>query len=281
MGDPMTDDIKYIYKTVQAIRGLESRSIAKEQKEGWELVDQTPTALRTSLKFRRVQPETILSKAWTTFRGFPPGKQRLVAAGAAGLLLFAAVGIGVAAAQENAAESASANGVPVQSAAPAPAEEAGPAETTEPAAANYQPSPSSNPRTAAEVDQVITVENNADFAALLATTDYCGSSVAEFAAKYDGRTIEFDGSITNMQNHEGYNTRYDILLGPGTEGPATTRGPAFKYEDVNMLDLKFSGANAPSYVSEGDSFRFTAEVDEYDPVRGCLFFLDPVSTVLR
>jgi hypothetical protein len=84
-----------------------------------------------------------------------------------------------------------------------------------------------------------------------------------------------------MKNHEGYNTRYDILLGPGDDGPATTRGPAFKYEDVNMFDLKFTGATAPSYVGEGDTFRFTAEVDEYDAVRGCQFFLNPVSTAVR
>lgn len=272
-------EIKYEYKTVQAMRGMEKRSIAKEQAEGWELVDQSHGALRTSLKFRRVQPETFLSKAWVKFRGLPPAKQGIVAAGMALLLVFAVVGIGVASAQEKSVESAAGNEEPAQSAAPTSSGEAGPAQSTAPAAVNESPSPA--PTSSAQPEQVLTLENNAEFAALLAVSDYCDASVAEFAAEYEGRKIEFDGSITHMQNHEQYDTRYDILLGPGDEGPATTRGPAFKYEDVNMLNLKLTGNDVPSFVGEGDTFRFTAEVDEYDPVGGCLFFLNPVSTAVR
>ena len=95
------------------------------------------------------------------------------------------------------------------------------------------------------------------------------------------KTGEFDGSIANMQNHEKYDTRYDILLGPGNAGPKTTAGPAFKYENVNMFDLEFTGKSVPSYVAEGDKFRFTAEVGEYNANKGCLFFLTPVSTAVR
>jgi hypothetical protein len=134
---------------------------------------------------------------------------------------------------------------------------------------------------AEETDQVITPENNKDFAALLVATDYCEPSMAQFAAKYQGRKIEFDGSITNMQHHEKYDTRYDILVGPGNAGPKTTAGPAFKYDNVNMFDLKFTGKSVPSSVAEGDKFRFTAEVGEYNPNKGCLFFLTPVSTTVR
>ena len=63
-----------------------------------------------------------------------------------------------------------------------------------------------------------------------------------------------------MQHHENYDTRYDILMGPGNAGPKTTAGPAFKYENVNMFDLKFTGKSVPSNVTEGDTFRFTSEV---------------------
>jgi hypothetical protein len=45
-----------------------------------------------------------------------------------------------------------------------------------------------------------------------------------------------------------------------------------------MLDLKLTGTNVPSFVGEGDKFRFTAEVGEYNATRGCLFFLTPVAT---
>jgi hypothetical protein len=147
-------------------------------------------------------------------------------------------------------------------------------QSTESAAVTEKPAPAPTEDT----DQVINAKNNKDFAALLLGTDSCGPSVAQFADKYQGRNIEFDGSITNMQK---YNAGYDILVGPGDAGPKTTAGPAFKYENVNMFDLKFTGTSVPSYVAEGDKFRFTAEVGEYDPNRGCLFFLTPVSTTAR
>jgi len=271
----MPHDIKYEYKSVQAVRGLESRSIAKEQREGgWELVDQIHGTLRTTLKFRRVKPDTTLSKAWDVFRGLAPAKQRAVVAGMAILLVLAAVGIGTSAANEKRNAKPTDSVALSETSAPSPAPSV--AEAT---GQTSDPSPASS--AAGEADQVITPENNEEFAALLASTDYCDPSMADFAAKYHGRRIEFDGSITKMQHHETYKTRYDILIGPGNGGPKTTVGPAFKYEDVNTFDLKFNGSSVPSSVSEGDTFRFVAEVGEYKPVQGCLFFLTPVSTTVR
>jgi hypothetical protein len=84
-----------------------------------------------------------------------------------------------------------------------------------------------------------------------------------------------------VQHHGNYDTRYDILVGPGDAGPKTRAGPAFKYENVNMFDLKFGGKSVPSYVTEGDKIPFTAEVGEYKPNQGCLFFLTAVSTTVR
>jgi hypothetical protein len=47
-------EVKYHNKTVTTIRGLEGRSIAKWEKEGWEFVSQAPaTLLRTTLAFRK------------------------------------------------------------------------------------------------------------------------------------------------------------------------------------------------------------------------------------
>ncbi|MBP2269230.1 hypothetical protein J3A64_004770 [Pseudarthrobacter sp. PvP004] len=286
----MSDDIKYEYRSVQAVRGMESRSIAKAQREGgWELCDQTQGTIRTTLKFRRVKPETSLSRAWRVFRGLSPVKQRVVGAGLTVLVVLAAVGIGTSAAQEKSGESAAVNKNSVQSPAPTVSEETEHAITsegsanksTESAAVNEKPAPSPTPAVAEEPEQVITVENNPEFAALLAATDYCDPSMAQFAGKYKGRDIAFDGSITNMKRHENYTTRYDILVGPGNAGPKTTAGPAFKYEDVNMFDLKLTGSSTPSYVGEGDAFLFTAEVGEFKPNQGCLFFLTPISTAVR
>jgi hypothetical protein len=262
----MSDDIKYEYKSVQAVRGMENRSIAKTQEEGgWELVGQTQGMLRTTLNFRRVKPETSLSKAWDAFRGLAPAKQRALAVAVAVFLPLAAVGIGIAAAQDKGATNAENTAT----------------QSTESATVNETPTLLPTPTLSEETDQVITAEKNKELAALLVAGDYCDPSMAQFAAKYQGQKIQFDGSITNMQNHEKYDTRYDILVGPGDAGPKTTAGPAFKYENVNMFDLNFTGKSVPSYVAEGDKFRFTAEVGEYNPNHGCLFFLTPVSTTVR
>lgn len=286
----MPDDIKYEYKSIQAVRGMESRAIAKAQRDGgWELFDQTQGTLRTTLKFRRVKPETSLSKAWGVFRGLAPAKQRVVVAGMAVLLLLAAVGIGTSAARENGATKSTESAAVSEESAPsstptlaegtdqvrAPAGSA--AKSTESGAVSEKSTPSATPTLAEETDQVITPENNKDFAALLAAANYCDSSMAQFAAKYEGRQIQFDGSIKNLQK---YDSGYDILVGPGNAGPQTTVGPGFKYENVNMFDLNLTGTSVPSYVAEGDKFRLTAEVGEYN-ANSCLFFLTPVSTTVR
>lgn len=77
-------DVKYKNKTVTTIRGLEARSIAKWEKEGWEFVSQAPAKLlRTTLAFRR------------------PKKQvpRWVWAAAAAAVVLLGIGVTVAAVQ--------------------------------------------------------------------------------------------------------------------------------------------------------------------------------------
>ena len=44
-----------------------------------------------------------------------------------------------------------------------------------------------------------------------------------------------------------------------------TVGPAFKYQEANILDLKLAGKQIPATVGEGDKFRFVAEVGEFNP----------------
>lgn len=191
-------------------------------------------------------------------------KQRALAAAAAVLLVFAAVGIGIAAARNKG--DTSAENTATKASKPEPAKQT--------------PTPSPTPTPSEPTDHVITAENNNELAALLQVGDYCDPSMAVFAAKYQGRKIEFDGSIANMQHHETYNTRYDILLAPGNAGPNTGVGPAFKFENVNMFDLNLTGKNIPSNLAEGDKFRFAAKVGSYNP-KQCLFFLNPVSTAVR
>ncbi|MFF7844956.1 hypothetical protein ACFZC6_40345 [Streptomyces ossamyceticus] len=49
----MADEIKYEYKTVQTVRGTDGLVISRMQKDGWELVEQAQSTLRSTLNCRR------------------------------------------------------------------------------------------------------------------------------------------------------------------------------------------------------------------------------------
>jgi hypothetical protein len=51
-------EVQYETRSVKTIRGLETRTRAKIEKDGWEFVSQTPGALRSELIFRRPKPKT-------------------------------------------------------------------------------------------------------------------------------------------------------------------------------------------------------------------------------
>ncbi|MCP8706981.1 DUF4839 domain-containing protein [Streptomyces sp. AC04842] len=244
----MADEIKYEYKTVQTVRGTDGLVISRMQKDGWEFVEQSQGTLRSTLTFRRPKK---------------PIPWPLVGAGAAVLAIIAIV-IGTAAALSDGGEQKD--------------------EAAKPSAAvSEEPSatPTSTPTSAERVAvEVITPENNSEFAALLKAADTCDAANADFATKYAGRTISFDGSIVNMAPHGDYETRYDFLLGPGDKGPNTTVGPAFQYEDVNVAELSLTGKDVPAAIGVGDKFRFVAEVGDFNAVQ-CLLHLDPVSTETR
>ncbi|MDX2294344.1 MULTISPECIES: DUF4839 domain-containing protein [Streptomyces] len=241
----MADEIKYEYKTVQTVRGTDSLVISKMQKDGWELVERGQGRLRSTLEFRR--PKNPLPRL-------------LIAASAAAFVTLAIV-IGVAAAFSDEDEKTDGAGTSTATASAKPSTAPSPT-TTEPAAT-----------------EVITPQNNPEFARLL-KADSCSEANLNFATRYKGKTIEFNGSIVDMAPHGNYKTRYDFLLGPGDEGPKTAVGPAFKYEDAGVSDLKLTGKKIPAAVGEGDKFRFVAVVGEFNATQ-CLFFLDPVSTEIR
>ncbi|MEU5461867.1 DUF4839 domain-containing protein [Streptomyces althioticus] len=244
----MVDEIKHEYKTVRTVRGTDGLVISKMQKDGWEVVEQSQGAVRSTLIFRRPKK---------------PIPWPLVGAGAAALVVIAIV-IGTAAALSDGGEQKD------EAAKPSAAVSEKPSAT-----------PTSTP-TAAEraAVEVITPENNSEFAALLKASDTCDDANADFATKHAGRTIAFDGSIVNMAPHGDYEPRWDFLLGPGDEGPDTTVGPAFQYKNVNVAELSLTGKDVPAAIGVGDKFRFVAEVGDFNAVQ-CLLQLDPVSTETR
>ncbi|CAL9406826.1 DUF4839 domain-containing protein [Streptomyces sp. enrichment culture] len=238
----MANEIKYEYKVVQTVRGTDGLVISKMQKDGWELVEQLPGRLRTTLNFRR--PKRPLP--W-----------RLIGAGAAVLVVLAAIivtGVALGDGDEERGASASSTAIDEKPSASPPADELAAAE-------------------------VITAQNNREFAALL-KADPCSEANVSFATKHAGQTIAFDGSIRHMASYGDDQTRYDFLLGPGDKGPQTTDGPNFKYEDVNTGNLHLTGQQAPATVAVGDKFRFVAEVIEFKRVQ-CVFRLAPVLTEAR
>lgn len=214
--------------------------ISKMQRDGWEFVDQSPGMIRSTLTFRRPKK---------------PVPWRLIGAGVA-VLAVLAIGGGLASAFGGGDEKSE--------------------KKVEAAAASEKPTPTP---TVSPVAKVLTSNDNPDLAALL-KADSCDDANVDFAAEYAGRTIAFNGSVRHMASHGDYDTRYDLLLGPGDKGPKTTSGPSFKFEDVNVLDLNLTGEQIPATVGEGDKFRFVAEVREFNTAQ-CLFYLDPVSTEVR
>lgn len=135
--------------------------------------------------------------------------------------------------------------------------------------------------TSVESEQdILTEENNEDLAALLAVQDTNDLIVVEFAKKYVGRTIEFDGYIAHMMPHGDNTTRYDILIAVGDSSQTTYSGPDFKFEDVNVFDLNLTGSEVPETIGMGQNLYITAVVEEYEENSG-LFFLNPVSSEIR
>ncbi|MFI8833296.1 DUF4839 domain-containing protein [Streptomyces afghaniensis] len=241
----MADEIKYEYKTVQTVRGTDGLVISRMQKDGWELVEQAQGTLRSTLNFRRPKKP----QPW------------LLIGTVAAVLVTLAIIIGAASALSGGGEK---KGEPDKS-------------TT---AGSEKPSATPTPTTAeSAATQVITPQTNPEFAALL-KADSCDEANLDFANRHEGHTVAFNGSVVNMEPRGDYDTRYDFLLGPGDKGPNTTAGPAFKYEDVNIFDLRLTGKKMPATVRAGDKFRFVAKVGEFNADQ-CLFFLDPVSTEVR
>ncbi|MGY1829474.1 DUF4839 domain-containing protein [Geodermatophilus sp. SYSU D01180] len=276
----MADDQQYEFTSVRAIRGTESRTIAKWQQDGWELDGQSQgSLLRTELTFCRVKPETLGTRVLAAFRRLTP-RARLGLAGVAGgvVLLVVALAVvlglrGGGSASETAASETAASASRTAVAPSAQASDAAPQviEETEPAVVPPQPL----------AEQVLTAGNSADLAALLAVSDPGGQTVVDFATRYRGQLIEFDGNVASMLDHGDYDTRFDILVSAGDYSTTTAIGPNFLLRDVNTTsDLHWEGPDIPATIGAGTNVHVVARVLDYNSTQQ-LLFLDPVSTRAR
>ena len=153
-------------------------------------------------------------------------------------------------------------------------------EETETPTVETNPPETTPPETTEPAEEILTIENCPDLTTLLSLKDPFDPFVKEFASKYKGCIIEFDGNIAFMSNHDGYKTRYDILIYAGDYSETSASGPSFQFNDVNMFDLNLIGDNIPDYIGTGNNLHIVAEVGKYNENSG-LFELDPISTEVR
>jgi ABC-type Fe3+-hydroxamate transport system substrate-binding protein len=128
--------------------------------------------------------------------------------------------------------------------------------------------------------EILTVDNCKELAEILGTKDESDPLIKEFAQKYAGRTIEFDGNTAYVSNHGNYKTRFDYLIYAGDYSKTTFSGPNFQFRDVNYNDLNLTGDNVPDTFGVGLNIHIIATVEEYSETSG-LFQLKPVSIKMR
>ncbi|WP_438349253.1 DUF4839 domain-containing protein [Paenibacillus sp. FA6] len=129
-------------------------------------------------------------------------------------------------------------------------------------------------------EEILTVDNNKELAEILSTKDESSTLFKEFAQKYAGRTIEFDGNTAYVSKHENYKTRFNYLIFAGDYSTTTFSGPEFQFRNVNYFDLHLTGDNIPDPFGVGLNIRIIATVEEYDENPG-LILLKPVSIKMR
>ncbi|MFV0249871.1 MAG: DUF4839 domain-containing protein [Bacilli bacterium] len=127
------------------------------------------------------------------------------------------------------------------------------------------------------IEDNLTVDNCPELAAILSMKAESDPSYVDFASKYNGRTIEFDGSIDYLTNHESYKTRYEMLVSAGDYDENHQIGPTFKFEDIATYEIDYGNQDQ---VTAGTNVHIIAEVESFN-TNSQLFFLKPVSVSVR
>lgn len=128
----------------------------------------------------------------------------------------------------------------------------------------------------------LTPENSEDLAMVLTKKNELDPSYLEFAEKYKNQIIEFDACIIYLTTHDGYDTRYDVLLSAGdyVDENTVNPGPIFKFEDVNTYGMGIEDLYLPDFMTIGANVHVIAEIENFSENEG-VFFLDPVKVESR
>lgn len=231
----------YENKEVRAVRGLVAKTISKWESDGWELVSQVEGKIQTKLLFRRPKKKV-------------PVKALIISGVAVCVILATIITIGAITESKN-------------KSAPVAAQRQ---------AASAKSQPLATPT--ATAPQTLTVANNSDLAALLASNGEDLALNQAFYDKYKNALIEFDGNIAYMAPHGDYTTRYDALIQAGDYSETKLIGPPFRVIDVNYYDFHLTGPNAPDSVRQRDNIHVIGKITGWkDPA----FTMEIVSTTTR
>ncbi|MGM0214844.1 DUF4839 domain-containing protein [Enterococcus sp. AZ109] len=128
-------------------------------------------------------------------------------------------------------------------------------------------------------ETILTEQTNADFAHILQTSDDF-EAYRNFATNHKDQTIEFDGNIASIANHEGYSTRYDILIYAGDYSATSATGASFQLKNVSPTTINFTGDNQPDSLQEGQNIHIVATVVDYND-GGDLIIIEPTTISMR
>lgn len=131
-----------------------------------------------------------------------------------------------------------------------------------------------------EKGETLTSDNNSELAYILSTKDEFDPKIKEFARKYAGEMIEFDGHTAAVSRNGDYDTRFNYLIHVGDYSDTFVSGPNFQFYDVTYGGLNLVGKNIPDPFGVGLNIRVIARVGEYNEISG-LFQLEPVAITMR
>ena len=153
-----------------------------------------------------------------------------------------------------------------------------PEETSQPSSASGEASSQVEPEPDPEIEGSLTIENCPALLAMLAAKGENDPCYAEFAETYRGKTIEFDGCIVSIANHENYKTRYDLLVQGGdfVDPNTANLGPYFSLRNVAGTSISSFGDS----IRIGSNVHIVAEVVDYNS-NNFWFTLSPKEIVER
>ena len=138
------------------------------------------------------------------------------------------------------------------------------------------PTSTNTPSSSQEKNEIITKENNSEFASLLSAEYVDPDKQKAFVKKYKGDTVEFDCIVGVVMPNPRYNTIYDYILVPGESLDTGIGAVMFYIEDAGIGTFHWDSKTRPEYLEYGSKLKMRAKiVSGDDPL---YIYLQPVKT---